>query len=79
MGLTLSTPGLVISSFQLYDHDKDGILNFKETRNVLRCLGLIVDEVKVNVPLHTKGILLNKPYDEVLGAAQFIRLKHSVQ
>jgi len=34
------------SLFQLYDHDKDGILNFKETRKVLRCLGLRVDELQ---------------------------------
>jgi len=34
------------SLFQLHDHDKDGILNFKETRKVFRCLGLIVDEVE---------------------------------
>lgn len=40
---------ILIALFQLYDHDKDGILNFKETRNVLRCLGLIVDENKVSV------------------------------
>ena len=34
--------------FQLYDHDKDGILNFKETQKVLRCLGLRVNEDQVN-------------------------------
>ena len=33
--------------FQLYDHDKDGILNFKETQKVLRCLGLRVNEDQV--------------------------------
>ena len=26
--------------FQLFDYDKDGILNLKETQRVLRCLGL---------------------------------------
>ena len=38
---------LYLLVFQLYDHDKDGILNFKETRKVLRCLGLRVDELQV--------------------------------
>jgi len=32
------------SLFQLYDHDKDGILNLKETQKVLRCLGFRTSE-----------------------------------
>ena len=31
---------LTIFYFQLFDYDKDGILNLKETQRVLRCLGL---------------------------------------
>merc|ERR1711915_291517 len=30
--------------FLLYDHDKDGILNFKGVQKVLKCLGLRLDE-----------------------------------
>jgi len=32
------------SLFQLFDHDKDGILNFKETQKLLRCLGFRASE-----------------------------------
>ena len=30
--------------FQLFDYDKDGILNLKETQRVLKCLGLRTTE-----------------------------------
>jgi len=32
------------SLFQLFDHDKDGILNIKETQKLLRCLGFRANE-----------------------------------
>ena len=35
--------------FQLYDHDKDGILNFKEIQKVLKCLGLRLNEEQVEI------------------------------
>ena len=38
---------LIISLEQLYDHDKDGILNLKETQKVLRCLGFRTSEDQV--------------------------------
>merc|ERR1712156_290606 len=47
LGITDDEFDDIQSLFQLYDHDKDGILNFKETRKVLRCLGLRVDELQV--------------------------------
>ena len=33
---------------QLYDHDKDGILNLKETQKVLKCLGFRTNEEQVS-------------------------------
>jgi len=32
------------SLFQLFDHDRDGILNLRETKKLLRCLGLRTNE-----------------------------------
>merc|ERR1719334_2366430 len=32
------------SLFELFDHDKDGILNIKETQKLLRCLGFRANE-----------------------------------
>ena len=40
---------LIICALQLYDHDKDGILNFKESQKVLRCLGLRVSEDQAKI------------------------------
>ena len=31
----------------MYDHDKDGILNIRETQKVLKCLGLRLSEEQV--------------------------------
>ena len=39
----------IVCPTQLYDHDKDGILNFKETQKVLRCLGLRVSEDQAKI------------------------------
>ena len=40
---------LIVCPTQLYDHDKDGILNFKESQKVLRCLGLRVSEDQAKI------------------------------
>ena len=40
---------LGLNVFQLYDHDKDGILNFKEIQKVLKCLGLRLNEDQVTI------------------------------
>jgi len=47
LGITDDEFDEIQSLFQLYDHDKDGILNFKETQKVLRCLGLRINEDQV--------------------------------
>merc|ERR1712165_161566 len=49
LGITDDEFDDIQSLFQLYDHDKDGILNFKESQKVLRCLGLRVSEDQAKI------------------------------
>ena len=44
---------------KIYDHDKDGILNFKGTQKVLKCLGLRLSEEEVeSVRMFQKMLLM---------------------
>jgi len=49
LGITDDEFDDIQSLFQLYDHDKDGILNFKETQKVFKCLGLRLSEDQAKV------------------------------
>ena len=40
---------ILFRSMKLFDHDRDGILNLRETKKLLRCLGFRTNEEQVFV------------------------------